>query len=147
MSTPDSPPSALEQRGAELGIRFTRGRTWTSNSYLALQAGEFADGRPERDAFHRALLKAYFEDLEDIGTIDTIVRIAESVGMPGSELREALEQGIFRQQTDDGLRWSHSVGVTAVPTFVFDDRYGMVGAQPVEAMEEMLREMGKLPRE
>jgi predicted DsbA family dithiol-disulfide isomerase len=146
MTQPGDPPSALEQRGAELGIRFTRGRTWSSNSYLALQAGEWAAEQPDGDRFHRAMLKAYFEDLADIGTIDGIVPIAEAVGLDGNELRAALESGAFKKQTDDGLTWSRAIGVTAVPTFIFDDRYGVVGAQPYEVLEEMMREMGKVPR-
>ena len=146
MTQPGDPPSALEQRGTELGIAFTRGRTWSSNSYLALQAGEWAGERLDGDGFHRAMLKAYFEDLADIGSIDGIVAIAEAAGLPGSELRVALESGTFKQQTDDGLRWSHAIGVTAVPTFVFDDKYGVVGAQPYQVLEETMREMGKVPR-
>jgi predicted DsbA family dithiol-disulfide isomerase len=146
VTQPGDPPSALEERAAELGIRFTRGRTWTSNSYLALQAGEWAEGRPWGDDFHRALFKAYFEDLADIGTIDSLVAIAEGAGAPGEELRRVLEEGTFRQQTDDGLRWSRAVGVSAVPTFIFDEQVGIVGAQPYEVLERVLQQMGKVPR-
>ncbi len=146
MTQPGDAPSALEQRAAELGIAFTRGRAWSSNSYLALQAGEWAAEQPGGDGFHKAMLKAYFEDLADIGTIDAIVAIAEKAGLAGDDLRQALEAGTFKQQTDDGLRWSHSIGVTAVPTFIFDDKYGIVGAQPYEALEKMMQEMGKVAR-
>lgn len=146
MTQPGDPPSALEERATTLGIGFTRGRTWTSNSYFSLQAGEWADGKPGRDAFHKGLFKAYFEDLADIGSIDTLVGIADEAGMPGAELRAALESGEFRKQTDDGLTWSRSIGVTAVPTFIFDDSVGLVGAQPFEVFEEVMREMGKIPK-
>jgi predicted DsbA family dithiol-disulfide isomerase len=146
MSTPDSPKSALELRAEELGIRFTRGRTWTSNSHLSLQAAEFADGRPERDAFHRRVFKAYFEELADIGSIDTLVKLGEESGLPGNELRAVLEQGTLRRTVDDGLNWSRAVGVTAVPTFIFDESTGVVGAQPVEVLDQVMQELGKKPR-
>ena len=146
MSKPGDPPSALEQRGESLGITFRRGRTWSNNSHLALEASEFADGHPGADAFHKRLFKAYFDDLDDIGSIDRLVALADEAGLPGTALREALESGAYRQQVDDGIDWSRSIGVTAVPTFIFDEKTGLVGAQPIETFELMLQELGKTPR-
>ena len=145
-SKPGDPPSPLEERGASLGITFRRGRTWGSNSHLALEASVFADGHPQVDAFHRRLFKSYFDDLDEIGSVDTLVRLAEEVGLPAIELRQALESGTFRKQVDDGINWSRSIGVTAVPTFIFDDKTGLVGAQPLEVFEQVLQELGKVPR-
>ena len=148
MSTPDSPPSPLEERGKSLGITFARGRTWTSNSHLALEAGEFAEEEhgPRRDAFHRRVFKAYFEELADIGTIETLAALADDAGIPAAAMREALESGRYRKQVDDGINWSRAIGVTAVPTFIFDEKTGLVGAQPLEVFEEIMRELGKKPR-
>ncbi len=137
----------MEERATSLGITFTRGRTWTSNSHLALQAAEFAEeeGNVGRE-FHRRMFKAYFEELADIGTVDELVRLGGEAGLPADRLREALETGRYRKQVDDGLTWSHAVGVRAVPTFIFDERVGVVGAQPLEVFEEVMRELGATPR-
>lgn len=146
MTQPGDPPSALEQRGTELGITFRRGRTWTSNSHLAFEAQEFAaeHEQPGDDplAFHRVMFKAYFDDLEDIGSIDNLVRIGGRAGLPETELREALESGRYRQQVDDGIRWSREIGVSAVPTFVIDEKYGIVGAQDQLVFEDLLQRAG-----
>jgi len=151
-SAPDAPPSALELRGESLGITFSRGRTFTSNSMLAHQAQEFAaeyeEHHPGMDplAFHRLMFKAYFTDLEDVGKIDTIVRIGAQAGLPGAELREALESGRYEKQVEDGLAWARAVGVTAVPTFVFDERLGVVGAQDQAVFEQALAQVHAQPR-
>jgi predicted DsbA family dithiol-disulfide isomerase len=139
-------PTPIEQRAEGLGITFTRGRTLTSNSHLSLEAAEFAAERPEAWAFHRRMFKAYFEDLEDIGNIDTVVRIGEEAGLPAAELRAALESGQYRDQVDEALEWSRSIGVTAVPTFVFDERYGIVGAQDYMYFERVMKQLGCEPR-
>lgn len=141
MTNPGDPPSHLELRGQELGITFTRGRTWTSNSHLALQAAEFAREHPQAWEFHRRMFKAYFEDLADIGSIDTIVRIADEAGLPAAELRSALEQGEFRSEVDQGIAWARSIGVSAVPTFVFGGRLAVVGAQPLEVFEQVVEQV------
>lgn len=133
-------------RAESLGIRFSRGRERTSNSHLALEAAEFAAERPEGEAFHKAMFKAYFEDLRDIGDIETVVDVGKQAGLPEDELRAALESRSFRQQVDDGIGWSRGVGVTAVPTFIFDDQYGVVGAQPLEVLQDVLRQLDELPQ-
>ena len=151
-SAPDAPPSALELRGQSLGITFSRGRTFTSNSMLAHQAQEFAAeyeaDHPGMDplGFHRLMFKAYFTDLEDVGKIDTILRIGAEAGLPGAELREALESGRYEKQVEDGLAWARAVGVTAVPTFVFDERLGVVGAQDQAVFEQALAQVRSQPR-
>ena len=132
--------------GAELGLNFTRGRTWTSNSHLALEAAEFAAETEHAEAFHRAMFKAYFDDLEDIGTIDDIVRIATTAGVDESALRDALETGAFRDQVDDGIRWAREIGVTGVPTFIIADRWSVVGAQDYAVFESLMKKLGKTPK-
>lgn len=117
----------------------------TSNSHLALEAAEFAAERPEAEAFHKRLFRAYFEELLDIGNLDVVVRLGVESGLPKDELRQALESGAYRGQVDDGIAWSRSVGVTGVPTFIFDDQYGVVGAQPLEVLQDVLRQLDELP--
>ena len=137
----------MEQRALDGGIKLTRGRTWTSNSYLSLQAAEFAEDHPHEGDFHRAMFKAYFEDLADIGKIETLVEVAESVGLDGTELAAALESGEYRERVDDGILWARSVGVTGVPTFIFDGQWGIVGAQDYPVFQSLMERLGKKPRE
>jgi len=147
VTAPGDPPTPIEQRAAGLGITFTRGRTWTSNSHLALQAAEFAGEHGDPFRFQRAMFKAYFEDLEDIGDLDTIVRVGAEAGLPADELRTALAEGRFRAEVDEGIRWAQQIGVSAVPTFVLGERYGIVGAQELPVFENvLLTKFGRSPR-
>lgn len=95
--------------------------------------------------FHRALFKAYFTDLADISDPETLVNAAVSVGLEGPALSEALASGQYRQQVIDGINWSRSVGVTAIPTFVFDETYGIVGAQDYPVFQAMMEKLGRRP--
>jgi predicted DsbA family dithiol-disulfide isomerase len=147
MTAPGDPPTAMEQRAAALGITFTRGRTWTSNSHLSLEAAAFAEERGAALPFHRAMFKAYFTDLEDIGDIDVVVRVGEEAGLPGAELREALTSRRYRDDVDEGIRWAQQVGVTAVPTFVLGGKYGIVGAQEADVFAQVIEtRLGHQPR-
>ncbi len=146
-SQPGDPPSALELRGQSQGITFARGRERTSYSIPALEAGEFATEHGDALDFHRALFKAYFTDLVDISDPDILVEVAASVGLDGGALADALANGQYRAQVIDGINWSRGIGVTAIPTFVFQDQYGIVGAQDYSVFQSIMKELGQEPRE
>jgi predicted DsbA family dithiol-disulfide isomerase len=146
ISRPDGTLSPLEERGKLLGITFARGRTITSNSHLALEGAELAAERGLTWPYHRAMLKAYFEGLEDIGAAETVVRVGASAGLDAGELRDALESRRYRDAVDEGIAWSRSIGVTAIPTFIFAERYAMVGAQEYDAFKSVLTKIGATPK-
>lgn len=146
---PEAPPTPMEQRGEALGIKFTRGRQISSYSHLALEAAEFAfqyATHPDAWAFHRRLFKAYFEELENIGDVEVLARLAQECGLDAKSLREALDDRRFEAEVDEGIAWSRQIGVTAIPTFVFNQRLGMVGAQELPAFREMMARAGNAPR-
>jgi predicted DsbA family dithiol-disulfide isomerase len=93
------------------------------------------------------MFRAFFEDMENIGDLETVVRIGVTSGLDGADLRQSLEQGDYRQQVDDGIRWSRQIGVTAVPTFVFDESHGIVGAQDYEVFQSVMHRLGYSPRQ
>jgi len=41
------------------------------------------------------------------------------------------------------VRWAYQIGVTGVPTYVINNRYAIVGAQPYEAFKEALEQIAK----
>lgn len=138
----------MEARGEALGLRFTEGRTLRSSSQLALQAAEFVADEHEAcaEAFHRTVFDAYFEGLEDIGQVDTLVRLAEAAGVPGEGLRQALEDGVYREPVEEAVEGARMAGVRSVPTFIFDEQYAIVGAQEYDAFQAVMKELGREPR-
>jgi predicted DsbA family dithiol-disulfide isomerase len=122
------------------GLPYGR-RTHTYNSRLAQELGKWADTRPDGEAIHDALYKAYFVEARNIGDPDILVEIAQSVGLPGEEARAVLTERRFKDAVDADWAKSRQWGVTGVPTFVAA-RYGVVGAQPYEVLEQLLDKAG-----
>src|SRR5262249_21495382 len=89
-------------------------------------------------ALHDALFRAYFVDAKDISRIDVLLEIAASVGLPMEAAREVLEKRTFKAAVDADWALSRQYGVTGVPTFVVG-RPGVVGAQPYEMLERLVR--------
>jgi predicted DsbA family dithiol-disulfide isomerase len=114
-------------------------RSMTYNSRLAQELGAWADTQPGGEAIHDALFRAYFVDGVNIGDPAALVQIAVAVGLPEAQAREVLEKRTFSDAVDADWKKSREYGVTGVPTFVAG-RHGVVGAQPYEALEELVRQ-------
>ncbi len=114
-------------------------RTMTFNSRLAQELAVWADTQPGGDAIHDKLFRAYFVDGENIGDLETLVRLATSIGLPADAAREVLEKRSCKDAVDADWEKSHQYGVTGVPTFVAG-RHGVVGAQPYEALEQLVNQ-------
>ena len=144
---PGDPPTHLELRGEQAGIAFRRGRTFTPNSHLALETAEYSQEiGHDGEGLHRALFAAHFEGDADLGDLETVVEIGAAQGLDRDELREALTTGRYRQQIDHRIEWARTIGVTGVPTFIFDERHGVVGAQEYEVFERVMEQLGVLRR-
>jgi predicted DsbA family dithiol-disulfide isomerase len=137
-------PEAMYQRMKGLmdaeGLPYAR-RTHSYNSRLAQELGTWADTKPGGAAIHDKLYRAYFVEGRNIGDIDLLVEIAASVGLPAEEARAVLEERRFKDAVDADWAKSHRSGVTGVPTFVAA-RYGVVGAQPYEVLEQLVEKAG-----
>jgi predicted DsbA family dithiol-disulfide isomerase len=113
-------------------------RTMTYNSRLAQELGKWADTQPGGEAIHDALFRAYFVEARDISRPEVLLEIVARVGLPVDAAREVIEKRTFKAAVDEDWKLSRQIGVTGVPTFVAG-RYGVVGAQPYEALEELVR--------
>lgn len=138
----------IEARQAEMRARMAAeglpygNRTMTYNSRLAQELGSWADTQPGGEAIHDALFKAYFVDGKNIGDPEELIRIAQSVGLDARQAREVIEKRTFKDAVDRDWAKSREYGVTGVPTFVAG-RYGVVGAQPYEALVQLIEQARK----
>jgi predicted DsbA family dithiol-disulfide isomerase len=141
-------PEAMYARMKKLmdieGLPYGR-RTHTYNSRLAQELGKWADTQPGGAAIHDALYRAYFVEAKNIGDPETLVAIAQSVGLPADEARAVLTERRFKDAVDADWQKSSEYGVTGVPTFVAGE-YGVVGAQPYEVLEELVEKVGAARR-
>ena len=108
------------------------------NSRRALGAAEFAREQGKFDEMHHALFKAHWEGTGKLEAGDDLVRIGESVGLDGDELRKAIEENRYADVIDENRRIASSVGIDAIPAHVFGRRYLVMGAQPYEVLKQVV---------
>lgn len=113
-------------------------RRMTYNSRLAQELAKWAESQPGGEAIHDALFRAYFVDGKNIGDPQVLLDIAKNVGLDPVLATEVIEKRTHRAAVDADWEKSRRYGITGVPSFVAGG-YAVVGAQPYEALEELLR--------
>jgi predicted DsbA family dithiol-disulfide isomerase len=122
----------LTRQGAACGIEFRfdlmeRMPNTRRSHLLIAHAARF--GR--QTAVNERIMRAYFEEGCDIGDIEVLVRLGVEAGLAERESRSAL---ILRSGQDGVVaaeRHATVLGITGVPTFIFDGQYTISGAQEV----------------
>lgn len=94
-----------------------------------------------------AIYKAYFEDGLDIGSEKVLIGIVEQLGIPATSIKDGLRKQTVARQLGEDLSFAHQAGVTGVPFFVFNGRYAVTGAQPVEVFKQIFTKITEEPQE
>jgi predicted DsbA family dithiol-disulfide isomerase len=131
----------LRALAAEAGI-VMRPVSLIPNSRLALEAAEFARDTGGFDDFHRAVFAALFGNDQNIGDVPVLVRLAEEADIDAATLEQALHDRRYRRQVDEKIVQLRERGISGTPTFVFDDRFEVVGAQEYAVFESVAQRMG-----
>ena len=130
----------LKNVAGELGLPLGD-RKKTYNSRLAQELGKWAESNGKGDEFHHAVFRAYFADGKNIAKVPLLMDVAKSVGLPEEDAQKVLETRAFKEAVDSDWSRSFRMGVTAVPTFRLELQR-IVGAQPYEVLEKLLKEGG-----
>jgi len=134
----------LKQVAKELGLPLGD-RKMTFNSRSAQELGKWAESKGKGDPYHEAVFRAYYVDGINIGKTDVLLRLVRSVGLPEKEARSVLEEGSCKKEVDADWSRCRRMGVTAVPTF-FVGHQSVVGAQPYEVLEQLIKGSGARTR-
>jgi predicted DsbA family dithiol-disulfide isomerase len=117
------------------------------NTRLAHEATEYAREHGAANKFHKTLFRKVYAEGQDPSQWDVLRATAEEAGLNPDEMQQRLESGHYTEYVAEQVRWAQQVGVSGVPTYVIDDRYAIVGAQPYEVFKNALIQIMNRPNE
>jgi predicted DsbA family dithiol-disulfide isomerase len=124
--------------GEGLPFRFDIARS--GSTFDAHRLVHLAETHGLQDEMKERLLGAYFTEGELMSDHDTLVRLAAEVGLDERQARELLAGDRYADEVRADERTAGELGISAVPTFVVDRKLGATGAQPPEALLDLLRQ-------
>jgi predicted DsbA family dithiol-disulfide isomerase len=139
------PRNPLKRRAEALGLTMVE-RDTVPSTRRAHEAAELARAQGKLAPMHAALLRRYWSEGQDLHQMDVLRAAAQESGLDPDELQAALEAGTYREAVEQSVREAQELGIDAVPTFVFDDRFAVQGAQEQPIFELAMQRLGALPR-
>jgi predicted DsbA family dithiol-disulfide isomerase len=124
---------------ADEGLEYHLERYQVVNTFDAHRLTHLAKGRSLGPAAHERLLRAQLVEGESLDDLDTLVRLGEDVGIPAADTRRALETDAHAADVAEDLALARAFGISGVPFFVIDRRFGVSGAQPTDLFLEVLQ--------
>ncbi|GAA1388922.1 DsbA family oxidoreductase [Luteococcus peritonei] len=98
-----------------------------------------ADGLVGR--LNERLMRAHFEQGMDIGDDEVLVEAAVACGMEEQLALRAIDDASLDEAVQLSVATAGSLGISGVPFYVVDQRYGISGAQPTEAFVQALQQV------
>ncbi|HKY56361.1 MAG TPA: DsbA family protein, partial [Anaerolineales bacterium] len=111
------------------------------NTRLAHEATEYAREHGKGNEYHKVIFHKVYAEGQDPSQWDVLRSAAEEVGLDAEEMQREVESEKYTAQVADQVRWAYQIGVTGVPTYVINNRYGIVGAQPYEVFKDALEQI------
>lgn len=84
------------------------------------------------------LFEAYFEEGRDIGNRDVLTEIADEAGMDSATVADLLDQGVDAELIRNEVALAHRLGISGVPTFIFQNKYLVSGAHDPDALVRVI---------
>lgn len=133
----DSMLKMLNLKGKEFDINFGN-LTILSNSNRALKAAEYSKLKGKYEDFSLKLFKYYFEENRNIGDAEIINEIGKDANLDIMEMNSMIDTGDFDENLKKAKFLAMQYNITSVPTFIINDKYKIVGAQPYEDIKNFL---------
>ena len=87
------------------------------------------------------LFRAHFVEGETISDTDTLVRLAAEAGLYEATARDAVDSDVRDLEVAGDIQEATAYGIRGVPYFVFEEKYGVSGAQAAEVFESALAQV------
>ena len=131
----------VTELAAAEGLEYHLDRYRVVNTFDAHRVLQMAKACGLGTAAHERLLHAQLVDGELLEDAATLVRLAGDIGLDTSEAARVLAGDGFRREVLADLRDAAELGISAVPFFVFNRKYGVAGAQPADVFAQVLTQV------
>lgn len=136
----------VSQKAASVGLEIRWDDVVEVNTFLAHQfvyAAKAHGHTPEEAAKLGAtaverLYSAHFVESKDIADTDTLLALAEELGLDAERVQNELESGEYADRVRSDIHDAQALGISGVPFFVVGGKFGVSGAQPAEVYADAI---------
>jgi len=111
------------------------GNTFDAHRLVHLGRERGVQGRLLERLYH-----AYFAEGRPVFDVGALAGVAAEAGLDPDQAQQSLEDGRYGDAVRADEDEASALGITGVPFYVVDRKYGISGAQPAEAFTQAMRQ-------
>ena len=123
----------VSEMASKVGLTYHFDKAIVANSFNAHRFLHLSKEKGCQNEAKEKLLAAYFTNGVNMDDIDALVKIGKEIGLNAEEVKNVLQSDKYTKEVKNDILEASQIGVRGVPFFVFDRKYAVSGAQPIEA--------------
>jgi predicted DsbA family dithiol-disulfide isomerase len=121
-----------------VGLDYNYGATRYTNTFDAHRIAKYAVTKGKGLEMSEKLFHAYFTENKQISDHKVLTDIAIELGLDKLEVEDVLKNKKFAEDVRNDEYEASRLGIHAVPFFLINGKYSVSGAQPPEALENII---------
>ncbi len=136
----------MTEMAAAEGITFDFDRVQHANTQRAHRVLHLAKAQGLQAEVQERLFRAYFAEGESMSDPEALARLGAEAGLDPDEVRAALQSEELGEAVQFDITRARMLGVTGVPFFLLEEKYGVSGAQTADAFAGVFAQVLELNR-
>jgi predicted DsbA family dithiol-disulfide isomerase len=129
----------ISERAKSVGLNFNFDKTIIANSLTLHRIIQLAKTKNLGDEVEEVFFQAYFVDGRNLNDQETLLELAKKAGLLVDDVNALLHDvNLFEEEVIADIHEALLIGVQGVPFFVFDRKYAISGAQPIETFVQTI---------
>ena len=135
----------VAERAKEVGLNYNFDEMKSANTVKAHRLVKWIETQSKEIAkdFTEKVLHAYFIEGKAIGLDEELLAIIKELNLNVEEAKSILLQEAFEEEVQQDIYEAQQIGVRGVPFFVFNNKWGISGAQPQQLFEQTIEQAAK----
>lgn len=128
------------EMAAAVGLDYQFDKAVVANSLYAHRVIQLAKDKGLDNEIEEVFFRAYFTEGRDLASVEELVSLGESIGLEAAEIRAAIASEELAYRVSQDIQEGVNLGVRGVPFFVFDRKFGISGAEPIQVFIDTLNQ-------
>lgn len=124
----------ITEMAAQVGLEYRFDLAKPANTFLAHRLIQLAKSLGKGEEAEEALFKAHFTDGKNIQDHRTIIEIGADLNIDAQEVQNLVDSDAYSDEVKRDIFEAKQLGISSVPFFVLDNKYGVAGAQPAHVL-------------
>ncbi|WP_277678371.1 DsbA family oxidoreductase [Gracilibacillus dipsosauri] len=128
----------LVDQAKGVGLHFHMDTLQATNTFTAHRVTKFAHAEGKEEQFVNNMFQHYFTHSSNLSDPEILLQVCKELSLDLEKVKQIIESSQFEQDVLEDIEEAKNLGITGVPFFVFNQKYAISGAQPVETFMQAL---------